>query len=176
MFAAAWSAASKGYHGSPCLTSSVFGLQINERDLITLQLMLSLQLMLPVAGCGARVGWDLMAPQGEWLIEGEEAVMRGVEMGVCVWGYLGVKETPLFVARSVSSEEVCEARHRCKLTPLKASKCTQLYEFPAEPVIKQSESRFKLMCFLLQWGWAWRIRTVWRICASRWEVTPCERW
>lgn len=41
-------AASKCYHGSPCLTSEDFGLQINQRDLRTLQLMLSLQLVLPV--------------------------------------------------------------------------------------------------------------------------------
>lgn len=41
-------AASKCYHGSPCLTSEDFGLQINQCDLRTLQLMLSLRLMLPV--------------------------------------------------------------------------------------------------------------------------------
>ena len=42
--------------------------------------MLSLQLMLPVAGCRARVSQDLMALHGERLIKGEEAVIRGEKL------------------------------------------------------------------------------------------------
>lgn len=143
-------APSKRYHGCPCLTCEDFGLQINQWDLRTLQLMLSLWLMLPVEllsgrfeGTTWRMGYNR---------RGGSDRRRKFRVGY-VWGCLAAIQMPLFVARNVGSGELCEDQSHRTLTQLKKQSSFTSYL----PLIKQSQ--VNLRCCVCHLGWAWGMWT-----------------